>query len=325
MDGKAASQETDLDLTNAHLSSLDDVELPQSLTNLDLTANRLRAIPDRLLNLTGLSTLCLRQNVLKDAGNISESKSAPVLRELSLQDNCLRAIPDLSKFAQLRRLEISYNEIQSLEGVQVLNPDAFEDLYAANNLITQLQGLSSLRNLRLLDVGSNKIRSMDGVGSCMSLKELWLGRNRIDCVMPLDRLSSLEKLSLQSNRLESTMGIEMYHQLQELYLSHNGITALQGLESLTKLQILDVGNNGLTAMTPLTTLTALREIWINDNRLDNLNAVLSSLEVQRLTLKCIYLNGNLLAADGAYKAEVRNYFPKLEQLDADYLLPISHT
>lgn len=32
MDGKAASQENELDLTNFHLSNLDDVDLPQSLT-----------------------------------------------------------------------------------------------------------------------------------------------------------------------------------------------------------------------------------------------------------------------------------------------------
>lgn len=32
MDDQSASQENDVDLTNAHLSNLDDVELPDSLT-----------------------------------------------------------------------------------------------------------------------------------------------------------------------------------------------------------------------------------------------------------------------------------------------------
>lgn len=54
---------------------------------------------------------------------------------------------------------------------------------------------------------------------------------------------------------------------------------VQGIADLALLRILDVGNNFLTAITPLTKLTALREIWINDNRLDNLDEVLSSLQV----------------------------------------------
>lgn len=42
---------TDLDLTNAHLPSLDGVELPATLTDVDLTANRLKELDARVLAL----------------------------------------------------------------------------------------------------------------------------------------------------------------------------------------------------------------------------------------------------------------------------------
>lgn len=44
-----------LDLTNEHLHSLEGVELAKDLVLVDLTANRLTGIDDRILELKGLS------------------------------------------------------------------------------------------------------------------------------------------------------------------------------------------------------------------------------------------------------------------------------
>lgn len=62
-----------------------------------------------------------------------------VLQELSLQDNSLQKIPDLSRFASLRRLELSYNKLRDTGVLQSVHPVGFEELYVANNLLTHLQ------------------------------------------------------------------------------------------------------------------------------------------------------------------------------------------
>jgi hypothetical protein len=100
----------ELDLTNSHLATLGDVELPPSLTVriaatshpaaagvrraegrapsppprplplpqlLDLTANRLRQLEPKLLALAGLRRLCLRQNLLSNAAEVERLASAP--------------------------------------------------------------------------------------------------------------------------------------------------------------------------------------------------------------------------------------------------------
>lgn len=57
-----------LDLTSYQLHDLDSVDLPPSLTELDLTANRLSKLDPRIAHLSNLKKLSFRQNLINDAG-----------------------------------------------------------------------------------------------------------------------------------------------------------------------------------------------------------------------------------------------------------------
>lgn len=61
------SSSTLLDLSSYQLHDLDSVELPSTLTELDLTANRLSSLDARISNLSNLKKLSLRQNLINDA------------------------------------------------------------------------------------------------------------------------------------------------------------------------------------------------------------------------------------------------------------------
>ena len=61
------SSSTVLDLTSFQLHDLDSVELPPTLTELDLTANRLSSLDPRIAYLSNLKKLSLRQNLVDDA------------------------------------------------------------------------------------------------------------------------------------------------------------------------------------------------------------------------------------------------------------------
>ncbi|KAK9919072.1 hypothetical protein WJX75_009137 [Coccomyxa subellipsoidea] len=235
----------ELDLTGSHLPDLSAVELPDNLKALDLTRNRLRSLDTRLLALAGLHTLTLRQNILTDVSQLGSCAFRAVLKELILHDNQIKDIPALSDFTSLQRLELSYNQIQSLQPLQSLGSTGLTDLYVANNAIQKIEAVHQFTNLRLLELGSNKIRNITGLEGLTNLQELWLGRNRIAEINGLDSLMALRILSLQSNRLTSMAGLAHCSLLEELYLSHNGIQCLQGLESLPKLRVLDVSSNQL--------------------------------------------------------------------------------
>ena len=167
----------------------------------DLTANRLKELDDRLLalpsalfiinsyrspcrsiaknspprrskkktkneKLKDLRKLSLRQNLLADASRISQLASAPEIEEIVFHDNKLTTIPDFSPFTNLRRLELSYNEIKSLAPLsrETTNPGpgkALEELYVASNKISKIEGLREFTKLQILELGSNRLRVVE--------------------------------------------------------------------------------------------------------------------------------------------------------------------
>lgn len=59
---------TVLDLTSCQLRDLTSVDLPPTLIEVDVTANRLTALDPRISQLSNLKKLSLRQNLLTDEG-----------------------------------------------------------------------------------------------------------------------------------------------------------------------------------------------------------------------------------------------------------------
>jgi hypothetical protein len=57
----------------------------------------------------GIRFFCVRQNLLSDAAWVQALHCKSTLEELHLNDNQLKAIPELQSFTALVRLELSYN------------------------------------------------------------------------------------------------------------------------------------------------------------------------------------------------------------------------
>ncbi|XP_026661486.2 protein phosphatase 1 regulatory inhibitor subunit PPP1R7 homolog isoform X2 [Phoenix dactylifera] len=244
-----------LDLTSFQLHDLGEVDIPESLVELDLTANRLTKLDPRIGLLSHLRKLSLRQNLFDDEGvaPISQWNTISGLRELVLRDNKLREIPDVSIFKTLLVFDVSFNEISSLNGLSKIS-NTLEELYVSKNEVTKMEELEHLDALRILELGSNRLRVMENLQTLKNLQELWLGRNRIRMVN-LCGLKCIRKISLQSNRLTSMTGFQECIALEELYLSHNGIQKMEGLATLVNLRILDVSSNKLTAINDIENLT----------------------------------------------------------------------
>lgn len=74
---------TVLDLTSYQLHDLNSVELPPSLTELDLTTNRLSALDPRIAQLPNLKKLSLRQNLLTDTA-VEPLSSSHVISDIEV-------------------------------------------------------------------------------------------------------------------------------------------------------------------------------------------------------------------------------------------------
>ncbi|CAN1288373.1 Protein phosphatase 1 regulatory inhibitor subunit PPP1R7 homolog [Linum perenne] len=267
-----------LDLTSCQLHDLSSVELPPTLTELDLTANRLSSLDSRISNLSNLTKLSFRQNLIDDAA------------ELVLRDNKLAKIPDVALFKKLLVFDVSFNEITSLHGVSNVSP-TLRELYVSKNEVPKIEEIDHLFQLRILELGSNRLRVMENLENLTNLEELWLGRNRIKLVN-LCGLKCIKKISLQSNRLTSMQGFEGCVSLEELYLSHNGIEKMEGLSTLVNLRVLDVSSNKLSSVDDIQNLTKLEDLWLNDNRIESLGGINDAVAGSREKLTTIYLENN---------------------------------
>lgn len=308
-----------LDLTSSQLHNLKEVDLPPTLVELDLTANRLTELDERIGQMSMLKKLSLRQNLFEDSAVEALTRWPPVfgLEELVLRDNRLTRIPVVDAFTNLIVLDVSYNKISSMMGLSKASP-LVREVYLSSNAIQKIEELDHLQNLQILELGSNKVRKMDGIEKLTQLKELWLGRNRLTTVN-MCGLTSLTRISIQSNHLTSMRGFEACVLLEELYLSHNAITEMEGLSTLNKLRILDVSSNKLDAIKDIKNLSRLEDLWLNDNNIPSLDGIEAALEGVKNSLTVIYLERNPCARNNPdYVRKLRKMLPKLVQIDSQF-------
>ncbi|PHT54104.1 hypothetical protein CQW23_08566 [Capsicum baccatum] len=306
-----------LDLTSYQLHDLESVELPLSLTELDLTTNRLSALDPRIPQLPNLKKLSFRQNLITDAAiePLSSSHLISHLEELVLRDNKLKKIPDVAIFKKLLVLDVSFNEISSLNGLSKVS-STLRELYVSKNDVTKMEEIEHFHELQILELGSNRLRVMELPENMKNLQELWLGRNRIRTVN-LSGLKCIKKISLQSNRLTSMNGFQGCVALEELYLSHNGIAKMEGLSTLVNLRVLDVSANRLTEINDIENLTKLEDLWLNDNNIASLEGLAEAIAGAREKLTTIYLERNPCAQSPNYTSTLRHIFPNIEQIDSE--------
>ncbi|KAM3338516.1 protein phosphatase 1 regulatory inhibitor subunit PPP1R7 isoform X1 [Capsicum galapagoense] len=334
-----------LDLTSYQLHDLESVELPLSLTELDLTTNRLSALDPRIPQLPNLKKLSFRQNLITDAAiePLSSSHLISHLEELVLRDNKLKKIPDVAIFKKLLVLDVSFNEISSLNGLSKVS-STLRELYVSKNDVTKMEEIEHFHELQILELGSNRLRVMELLENMKNLQELWLGRNRIRAVN-LCGLKCIKKISLQSNRLTSMNGFQVLIPnscalfivddfilrvsccvvfnlqgcvaLEELYLSHNGIAKMEGLSTLVNLRVLDVSANKLTEINDIENLTKLEDLWLNDNNIASLEGLAKAIAGAREKLTTIYLERNPCVQSPNYTSTLRHIFPNIEQIDSE--------
>ncbi|XP_031247907.1 dynein assembly factor 1, axonemal homolog [Pistacia vera] len=221
----------------------------------------------------------------------------------------------LSDFKNLERLDLSFNNLTSLEGLKsCVN---LKWLSVVQNKLQSLKGIEGLSKLTVLNAGKNKLRSMAEVGSLASLRALILNDNEIVSICRLDqmkdlntlvlsrnpireigesllKMKSLTKLSLSNCQVESVgLSLQSCAELKELRLSHNDIKALPAeLGYNKKLQNLDLGNNLITRWSDFKVLNSL------------------------VSLRNLNLQGNPIAENDKLAKKVRNSLPNLHVFNA---------
>ncbi|RNF13535.1 protein phosphatase 1, regulatory subunit [Trypanosoma conorhini] len=231
----------------------------------------------------------------------------------------------MGAFGHLTKLDLSYNQIRHISGLEPLAP-TLKELYLVENKIKEIKNLDSLVKLELLELGGNRIREIGpGLAKLTKLKQLWLGKNKIASIgTSLQTLVSLEILSLQANRLtsiepENFPSPDANPRLCEVYLSENGLTSIQNLKHLSMVKIIDFSFNPISSINEEVvnpqTMPLLAEFWLTDGKIENWDEV-GKLSGFKDNLRTVYLERNPIEEDKRYRDKVYMYLPFLEQIDS---------
>ncbi|XP_044533916.1 TLR4 interactor with leucine rich repeats [Gracilinanus agilis] len=219
---------------------------------------------------------------------------------------------DFHRLAQLRRLDLQFNQIRSLHPKTFEKLSRLEELYLGNNLLDGLVPgtLAPLAKLRILYVNGNEIGrlsrgSFDGLESLVKLRldgnslgslpdsafaplgnllYLHLEANRIRFLgkNAFAHLGKLRFLNLSGNELQPSLRhpatFGPLRSLSTLILSANNLQQLGGrvFQHLPRLGLLSLSGNQLAHLAPeaFVGLGALRELRLEGNRLRELPSTL---------------------------------------------------
>ncbi|KAK6267558.1 hypothetical protein QUC31_011718 [Theobroma cacao] len=275
-----------------------------SLKTLDLAGNILRGTVhlqgnETQLKLTNLEVLDLSFNLFSN-NTFAFLPELSSLKTLYMWSNQLQGsidIAGLNNLINLKKLDLSWNKIESLQSFQdngrQLKLTHLEELDLSDNLFNNsifasLKGFSNLKSLR---INYNKLKGsidMKDLGAFTNLEELYMSDNEL-------------------NQLVTHKGWCDLRNLKQLDISVN---ALQGLPSclgnLTSLRVLDISDNQFTGnLTPLANLTSLKFLSISRN---HFQVPLSFISLANLTdLKILLSDENKLVMEPVFHTSVPKF------------------
>ncbi len=158
-----------------------------------------------------------------------------------------------------------------------------ESLIAENRNITDLSGLESATNLKLLSLVSNSVSDLSPLEPLSELFALVLINNSLDDLSTLPNLPSLQYLYLDDNNLTDISGLVNCPELTILYIANNQISDLTPLSSLPHLSTLHAGRNFIADIQALSNLSSLTTLRIDLNQVSDLGPLSNLVTLETLS------------------------------------------
>ena len=200
-----------------------------SLTDLNLSNNKVRRVPESIGRFESLKKLSFNNNQVEYVSN--KLSSLRSLEEIHFYKNKLQSIPEpVYSLPKLKVIDLYFNEIEKAD-VRLNQMKSLEVLYLSNNRIVSLP---------------------DNLGQMEQLRELYLHNNRLINLPPtIGTLPALTVLRVNDNSLlEFPPFLFQLEKLENLDISHNEMTSLPlNNFTFTHLRMLSVVGNPWDAET----------------------------------------------------------------------------
>ncbi len=148
-------------------------------------------------------------------------------------------------------------------------------LKLSNKYLTDedIQPLSKLKKLMVLDLSSNKISDLTPLSQLTNLSELNLSYNKIDDISPLSNLTNLTILWASDNQISDISPLSNLTNLTILWASDNQISDISPLNNLTVISNLVLDSNQINDISPLSNLAYLYHLSLINNQISDISAL----------------------------------------------------
>lgn len=238
-----------------------------------------------ILDLRGLGSKFL------DLENLESLSHLEVLK-LSENDN-INNLNIIKTMDSLKILELNDAGLKSSDVENALNSfnlDNLEELYLANNSISDISPLEKLSSLQILDLKNNQVDNLASLSGMKNLRRLYLSDNKLTAINRdhIKNWESIELLDLSNTNSASSnnsiddndvanLGNIPNRTLEKLYLSGNsGITNFNNLGGITSLKEIHLSNVGIIEIVDSQgdiEIDRLDELDLSKNNINNIGAL----------------------------------------------------
>jgi len=194
--------------------------------------------------------------------------------------------------------ELDLKKQSDLKVTNIINKlTGLEELILCRNELHEVPNLSSLKNLKKLDIRKNKLQQF-ALPSLPRLEDLNVSENNISEIQDLNTLENLKRLDLSNNEIEKIDTIKQVD-LEYLNIGSNKFTTMPDFSELVNLKTLVVTGNEFKDFS-IASLLQLEELQCRDNYFNSFPTV-------------IFNFPNLKHLDISYSFDRSNYKPKVEE------------
>lgn len=253
-----------------------------ALEILDLQANHLEVVSDQYLPTT-ISQLNLSENRL---GKLQLKKTFPKLKILRLNRNKLTSFPKIKAAPALKTIALFQNKIKKWpKDSRAIY--GLEKLYLGRNLLKNIsENIGFLKALKYLDLSKNKLTELpNSLGACLQLRNLNLAGNQLSKLpTSLEKLSWLVDLDLSENNFEEAPKVlQNLQRLDRLGLSRNQLGPKLKFQFPKTLRVLDLSHNPIKKISLLP--PQLKQLSLRKMDLKTFKFLRQLLELEQLDLR----------------------------------------
>ena len=258
-----------LSASNNNIQDLTPLSGHPSLRNANLGDNLLSDLSP-LATIPNLEYLYLWNNRITD---ISSLRGASKLRSIYMSNNMVNDLTPLVDMPRLRELGIEENpSINNVDMLQPLANTTIEYLNIDGLRINSLGPITSMLNLKRLDISDTQIIDIAGIDKLSGLEDLDVSGLRLKDYSPIKNLPFLENLSISkfnwtNAQLNNFISPGSFQYLERFTCWQCSLTDISFVKNLPFITHLELHDNNLSDISPVYNLQYLDTLTLERNNI----------------------------------------------------------